>query len=224
MSIIASVTVPSQSFALHETLSTAPDTSIEAERLATHSTEEVLPFLWTTGGDAVSFHEAIQDDPTVVTATIVEETDESRLYQITWDEAFIDFINEIIDQHATILEAKATNTSWQLQLRFTEEHLVSSFQDHFTERGYEFEVNQLYSPTSSRQREYGLTPEQYDTLVTAVQKGYFNIPRSITNTELADTLGISSNATSQRIRRASTNLIQNTLIIGTDEESTSFPD
>ncbi|GAA0229160.1 helix-turn-helix domain-containing protein [Haladaptatus pallidirubidus] len=218
MSVIADVSVPGESFALHETLATAPETTVEAERLATHSAEWVMPFLWTTGGDSGAFHEAVQGDSTVDTATIIEETDDSRLYKIVWEQEIVDLIEEIIDQEATILEAKASEDVWRLKLRFAEEELVSSFQNHFLEQGHEFEVNHLSSPTTSRQGEFGLTKEQHDALVTAIREGYFEIPRSTTNQELADALGISSNATSQRIRRASANLIRNTLIIDTDEE------
>ncbi|WP_458187538.1 helix-turn-helix domain-containing protein [Haladaptatus sp. NG-WS-4] len=218
MSIIADISVSARSFALSKTLTAVPETTVEAERLATHSAEWVMPFLWTTSDEPTTFHEVIQDDPTVETASIIEETEESTLYQVVWVESFVELINEIIDQDATILEAKATGNVWNLKLRFAEKRDVSSFRDYFAERGHEFEVNHLSSPKLSRQGTFGLTEEQYDTLITAVQTGYFDVPRSTTNEELADTLGISSNATSQRIRRASANLVRNTLLLDTGEE------
>ncbi len=218
MSITADVSIPTKSFALHETLTAVPEATIEAERLATHSAEWVMPFLWMTGGDSETFYEELRTDSTVVNATIIEETNDSTLYRIVWENEIIEIINEMIDQDATILEAKATGDVWRLKVRFAEKELVSSFRNYFVERGYEFEVNHIISPANSRQSEFGLTKQQYEALVTATQNGYFDIPRSVTNEELAEILGISSNATSQRIRRASANLVRNTLIIGADTE------
>lgn len=219
MSVVTDFTVDAESFALSHTLSAEPDMVVEAERLASHSTEWVFPFHWISGGDFTAFDEAIADDPTVSDATIIEKADDSVLYQIEWSDAFTQLIIDIIDQHANILHAEARDEQWRLKLRFAKEHQVSSFQEYFAEAGREFTVNKIYHPTSSRQREYGLTAEQHDTLVTAFDKGYFTVPRDISMEELADALGISSNAVSQRLRRATANLIKHTLTIGTDENT-----
>ena len=214
MSVIADVTVPTESFALHRALTTEPDVRVEAERLATHSVEWVLPFLWMTDGDFETFHRAILDDPTVADASVAEKFDDSVLYKVEWDDAVTELVTAIIDQHANVLEAKAHGESWRLRMRFSEDEQVSSFQRHFANRGYSFEVNQIYHPSAPRQREFALTSAQRDTLVTAYRNGYFNVPRDVSITELARSLGISSNATSQRIRRGTNNLIRHTLLVG----------
>lgn len=219
MSVVADFTVSAKSFTLSQTLTAEPDMIVEAERLATHSTEWALPFLWASGGDFETFHEAMQDDPTVANATVIEESGDSVLYEVEWSDEIINIIDEIINQHANILRAKAHSETWRLQLRFAEDKLVSSFQEHFSEQGRTFTVNKLSHPTAPRQREYGLTAVQRDTLATALHEGYFNVPRDLTIEELADTLGISSNAASQRIRRASASLIQDTIVIGAGESN-----
>lgn len=217
MSVIADFTVPADSFTLHQALTAEPEMTVEAERLASHSAEWLFPFHWATGGDFETFHEAMEDDPTVANATAIEESEDSVLYQIEWSDEIIDLVTEITDQHASIIEAKAHGEKWRLQLRFAEEGGISTFQEHFEERGRSFEVNRIYRPSAPRQREFGLTAEQRDALVTAFQKGYFTVPRALSIEELADVLNISSNAVSQRIRRGSATLIQHTLTIGTGE-------
>ncbi|UPM45292.1 bacterio-opsin activator domain-containing protein [Halocatena salina] len=67
MSVVADFTVPAQSFALAQALTAEPDMTVEAERQATHSSEWVLPFLWASGGEFETFHDAMRDDPTVAT-------------------------------------------------------------------------------------------------------------------------------------------------------------
>ena len=217
MSVVVDFTVPAESFALHEALAAEPSMTVEGERLASHGTEWVLPFLWASGGDLEAFYEAVANDPTVVDATVIEKADHTALYKIEWVDAVNEMVTEIVDQHANILEAVAQGEEWRLKLRFARDEQVSSFRSHFAEQGREFEVQKLYHPSVPRQQEYGLTPEQRTTLAVAQRMGYFDVPRGSSIEELADELGVSSNAVSQRIRRASTNLIQHTLTVGNDE-------
>lgn len=211
MSVVADFTVPADSFALHHALTADPDVTIKAERLASHSPEWSLPFIWASGGDFEAFEEAMQEDPTVVEASAIEKMHGDALYKVQWSQDVLDLITEMIDQHAIILNAQARAEEWRLQLRFAEEGQISSFQEYFSEENRSFEVNKIYHPNTSRQREYGLTREQHDTLVAAFQRGYFSVPRDTSMEELANELGISSNAVSQRIRRGSANLIQHAL-------------
>ncbi|WP_254544350.1 helix-turn-helix domain-containing protein [Halomarina pelagica] len=220
MSVIADCTVPTESFALRGALEDNPQTALEAERVATHSAEWALPFLWASGGDREAFIAALRDDPTVEDAAVIEAVDGSVLYKVQWCDRVIELVNEMIDQHAVILEAEAQSRRWRFKLRFAEEGQVATFQRHFTEQGHAFEVNRLYRPTEPRRREYGLTAEQYETLVTALDRGYFEIPRTVSTDDLAEILGISSNAVSQRLRRASANLVRNTLLIGPRDPGT----
>ncbi|MFC4448633.1 bacterio-opsin activator domain-containing protein [Halorussus aquaticus] len=220
MSIIGSFSIPTEAFALEEALSTVPEMTIEADRLASHSPKAVFPFIWAKGGDFDRFSRALENDPTVTVAEIVEETDDEVLYRLEWTDAFCGLVHEIIDHHAAIVEATARDDRWSLRLRFAKDDMVSSFQSHFRERGHRFEVNQLTHPSQPRQREFGLTAEQYEALVAAVNEGYFTIPRTASVEDVGETLGISANAVSQRIRRGCETLIRSTLTIPDGAEQT----
>lgn len=220
MGVVADFRIPSESFLLPEALAAEPSATVEAERLASHSTEWVLPFHWVADADFERFHEAMEGDPTVDDVAVTEDTGDSVLYRVEWADELIELITEITDRHATILEAKAHDENWRIQLRFAKEDQVSSFRDHFSDRGRSFEVEKIYHPTAPRQREYGLTAEQRDTLVTAFERGYYNVPRDVDMEGLADALGVSSNAVSQRLRRGSSNLVRHTVALGADEKGT----
>ncbi|QLG61525.1 helix-turn-helix domain-containing protein [Halorarum salinum] len=217
MSVVVEVSVPAESFALADALAAEPDVAVEAERVASHSPEWILPFLWAADGDRESFLEAIRRDPTVENVIVIERADGDVLYGVEWSDSVRELITEMIDQHAIILEATARGADWRLRLRFTTEAEVTSFREYFEERGRRFEVHMIARPDAPRQREYGLTEEQHETLMTALREGYFDVPRTVTIEELADVLGVSSNAVSQRLRRATTNLVRHTLAIETDE-------
>lgn len=212
MSVIGEFTVPAESFALPEALTAAPAVTVEAERLATHSTMEVLPFLWADGGDHETFHDDLAADPTVVRATVADETEGGTLFKVHWHDRVPELVDEMVDHHATIVEASGRDGEWRLKLRFVEESQVTEFREHFA--GRRFEVRRLYHPTAPHQREYDLTAEQHAALVAALQSGYFGVPREASVEDLGDELGISANAVSQRLRRGSANLVRNALTFG----------
>ncbi|MBX0293402.1 bacterio-opsin activator domain-containing protein [Haloarcula nitratireducens] len=213
MSVVGEFTIPAAAFALEDALAAVPEMTVESDRLASHSPREVFPFLWARGGSFDRFSRALEGDPTVTSADLVDEADDVALYRLEWSEDFRDLVHEMIDHHAAIVEATARDGRWHLRLRFADEGTVSSFQRHFRDTGHEFEVKHLTSPSEPRHRKFGLTPEQYEALVTAAREGYFTIPRTASVEEVGEALGISANAASQRIRRGCETMIQSGLIV-----------
>ena len=58
---------------------------------------------------------------------------------------------------------------------------------------------------------YGITEDQRELLVGAVDEGYLDIPRACSLEELGREFDISSNAASERFRRGASSLIENTI-------------
>ena len=74
-------------------------------------------------------------------------------------------------------------------------------------------MQRVYSVSADQiDMEYGLTSKQRETLITALEMGYFHVPRQTTQQELAEELGIQSSSTSETLRRATAELIANTLL------------
>jgi predicted DNA binding protein len=212
MSVVGDFTISTEAFVLDHALSAVPGVTIETDRLASHSPQEVFPFLWATNGEFDRFYQALDEDPSVTRVSVAEETENTMLYQLEWVDEFHDLIHQMVDHHAAILDATAHDGQWHLRLRFADEEMLSTFQTHFRETGREFQVDQRYHPTNSRQRTFGLTAEQREALVTAVNEGYFTIPRTASMTEVSEALNISANAASERIRRGCETLISSGLI------------
>lgn len=217
MSVVGDFRIHAESFALEHALATDTGVTMEADRMASHSPQEVFPFFWATGGDLNAFRDALADDPSIEAVSVADELGDEVLYRLDWAEPLQDLVHDMIDHYATILEATAQGDEWALRLRFAEEAHVSSFQDHFRDIGHEFEVVSLTSPTESRQREFGLTAEQYQALVAASKRGYFSVPRTTSLEQIGDELDISTTAASERIRRGAETLIQSTLLITADD-------
>ncbi|NHN61150.1 MULTISPECIES: helix-turn-helix domain-containing protein [Halorussus] len=219
MSIVAHFTVPLDAVALGETFPATPEMRLEVERLATHSREWVMPFAWASGGDFEAFEDALADDPSVDERSVVDAFDGTRLYEIKWVESVGELVDEIVDQHGTILEASAAPDGWFFRIRFTDQSQVEAFSDHFSRRGVSFEVQQLTRPTDPRQATYELTENQRETLVLAQRAGYFEVPRAVSLSDLADRIGVSSNSLSERLRRGTDALVRNALVVEDRDEA-----
>lgn len=216
MSVIGNFTVPAEAFALATAFEAVPEMTVEGDRLASHSTMEVLPFLWVTGGEAETLREALEADAAVESTTVADDTDEGVLFRTQWSEEFRGLVDRMVDHHAAITHAKGAEGSWTLRLRFAEESMISEFQSYFVERGHDFEVHSLRRPDGVRQSELGLTADQRDALATAVRLGYFGVPRETSAEELGEELGISANAASERVRRGTETLIESALLLEGD--------
>ncbi|MFP8958550.1 helix-turn-helix domain-containing protein [Natrialbaceae archaeon A-CW3] len=222
MSIITEFTVPAEAFALEHTFDAVSETTIEVERLATHSREWVMPFLWVYSDNLDAVESAIQTDPTVSDVTVLDRTDEFAYVNVHWDESVQELIDQIVDRHGIMEEAGARDGTWHLRIRFVDRGFLEEFQAYFDERGYSFELNRLYDGSETKKRKFGLTPVQHETLVTALEMGYFDVPRNAQIGELAAELGVSTNAVSQRLRRATSNLTSNVLDISPPETGTGM--
>jgi predicted DNA binding protein len=89
-------------------------------------------------------------------------------------------------------------------------------------------VIRVYNPTTPDAGPwYGLTTAQREALVLAVESGYYDIPRTCTTVEVAEELGISDQAVTERLRRAIVNLVDNSLLVAEedmqDREASSSP-
>lgn len=143
-----------------------------------------------------------RDNPFVDDVSFVTETVDGQIYQLTWGDTLPDLIEQIRDADGTILTAVAEDDTWTFELRFPEPAAASRFYSRYDDPNRPITIHRT-SPNESSQRvpRDVLTPKQRDALVRAVAAGYFEIPRRTTLVKLADDLGVSDSAASQRLRR-----------------------
>lgn len=78
-------------------------------------------------------------------------------------------------------------------------------------------LDRIYNPTTPGTGPwFGLTRRQRTTLELAVERGYYDIPRRCTTIELADELGISDQAVTERLRRGIVAFVANALLLDED--------
>lgn len=217
MSTIAEFSIPAADFALGATLAGGPDAAIEIERVVAHGEGRLTPFVWVRAGDFDAFEDALADDSSVDDVECLSDTGRERLYRMNWDASIHLFVHAMLDDEATILSAAGTDDRWRFRILFPDRNALSATHDHCRSADVDFEVVSIYELESNQHGQYGLTQNQYDTLIEGVQRGFYDVPRKLTLVEFADALDISHQALSERLRRGHKNLIASTLVLGRTE-------
>lgn len=211
--IIATVFLPPGAIALERAFREVPAMEVEAERVAAHSTEWVMPCIWLSAPDFDAVDEALAGDPSVSAIVGSDEFEDEKYYEIEWSEDVTRRIDMILDRDGSILHARASADGWRIEIRFGSRDRFREFRDRVRDRGLSFDLRGLSEPGSPRRASGEVTPDQRDALVLAVERGYYAVPRRATTRDLADELGKSHQAVSELLRRGVTNLVESSLAV-----------
>lgn len=212
MGTIIEFRLPTEEFALEETLDTRPEAQIEIERVVADDPDKITPYIWVRTDDFEAFEAALEDDPTVEDVTLLSETEEERSYQMTWTGS-IDFIVHLLTEHeGTITHADGSADGWELRVVFPDKESLSEAHDAAYEAGFRFDVIAVHGTEDTRGIQYGLTDAQRNAIVAAFEAGYFTVPREVTLHEFAEQQDSSHQSLSEQLRRATGNLVESTLI------------
>jgi predicted DNA binding protein len=218
MAVILDLTLPADQFELGRILQMTDDTRIRLETLVPMG-ERSVPFFRLYDGAEDVFEEAVRGHPTVEDIQVVSTHDGETLYALDWEVSRDTFFAGLQDVEVNVMGATGGADSWSFELRFPSHGAVSSFQSYCADAGIPIEVERVYNPVKPDAGPwFGLTPPQRETLVRAVQSGYYSIPRQTSTNQLAETFDISDQAVTERLRRAVITLTTNTLLIRDQED------
>ena len=212
MSVIAEFRIPSTDFELGRILCVEGVTSIELESLVPIG-EATVPLFWIHNSTRQSFLETVQRHPAVNSATEVDVFEDRTLFTLDWDANHDHVFRGIRASNGQLLNAIGTPDEWEFELRFPDHAALGEFTAHCGDAQVSVEVIRVYNPTKPDAGPwYGLTQPQREAIRLAVEMGYYDIPRGCTTKELADELGISDQAVTERLRRAIVALVTYTLV------------
>ncbi|RBI59918.1 hypothetical protein DMJ13_19640 [halophilic archaeon] len=77
---------------------------------------------------------------------------------------------------------------------------ISTTSQYAKEHGFTLDVSRIYDVDRAQRVQYELTEDQRNALAMALEHGYYEVPREIDQSTLADNLGISHQAMSERLR------------------------
>lgn len=213
--VVFEFTVPAEGFALEGVLREFPGVVVEYERLVPTG-HSPLSYLWASDGAAPRFGAALGADPRIESAAQVATFEGGSLYYAEWAPNGDGLLDCVVSTGPGIalLQARGREGEWTLKLRFPSRDALRDFQAACEECGTGLRVDRLYDLTEPKLGQYDVTPKQREALLRALEMGYFEIPREITLEAVAESLGISRMATSERLRRGERNLLSNSLAIG----------
>ncbi len=220
MSTIAELTVPARELALRETLEATDDLDVEIERVVAYDPDHVMPYVWFADDEAAfdGLDDALADDPTVEAAERLTDLDDERLYRMHWVDDVTVILHLLTEERATVMDASVEGRQWRFRVLVPERESLSRTYDFATEQGLTIEVRKIHRLEDDRRGRYGLTDAQYETLVAALERGYYEIPRAVDMDALSDELDISHQALSERLRRAHLTLVEEAIEVGSGDE------
>lgn len=212
MSIIVSVRVPSSSFELGRALKVQDGARVELETLVPLG-ESAIPLFWAHTDDREEFVASASSHPSVRAVTAVETFDDRTLFALDWETANDGLLGAVVDCEGHLLAATGVHGEWRLELRFPGNDELGAFRRACQEAAVSLDVERVFRPDGSETgSQFGLTAVQRETLLAAVEAGYYDIPRRCSTAELAEELGVSDQAVTERLRRAVVSLVSNALL------------
>lgn len=213
MSLIAEIRLSSPDFPLMDALSGVPDMRLRVEQAVAEHSDRPILFLWASGDDFETFEAALKSDTTVEDPTRIEDAGDRRLYrvQVTENTQMVLYPAEV-ETGTSRLSVSASAQGVDTRLRLPDREALSRFRDICTEQDVCLSLQGVYeSNESSTATQYGISSKQQIALQTAIERGYYTVPRETTLEEIAAELNISRQAMSERLRRGCRLLITNTL-------------
>lgn len=220
MATLITATIPADEFALSETLVEMPEATFDCEKLVETGDDSIMPLLWVRAPDFDALDDLLEADPTVDEVSLLTDLEEERLYRMEWVDQIPIVLRMITNSEATILSAATADEQWVLRVLYPTRAGLSDTVEFCDSRGLDFNVLSVRELEGEPSGRHGLTKEQYEALTAATEQGYFAVPREVELSALAEELGISHQALSERIRRGTEALVVDTLLVGGDRQKT----
>ncbi|MFC7203195.1 helix-turn-helix domain-containing protein [Haloferax namakaokahaiae] len=172
--------------------------------------------LWVSGdAETVDDFEAGMDaDETVSRWVPIGGSDTQRLYQTrtTRQAAESQDYHGWTDGRASLLAARHEMDGWTVEMYLQDRSVLQRLASKCESNDVKFELLQVSEIDRIEEtNRFGLSEVQTKTLLTALERGYYSVPREENLEELSKPLDVSHQAVSERLRRGVCSLIENTI-------------
>ncbi|WP_137285410.1 helix-turn-helix domain-containing protein [Halorussus salinisoli] len=212
MAIEASFTIDQADFPLSTVFAQLTDATIELDRIVPTS-NAVIPYFWIYADDTATLTTDLSNDVGIDQVTIIDEVEGQMFVRVDWNLDHESVLTAIVNTDVTLLSGMGNQEQWTFEVRANEQQELAAFQTYCQKHDIPIELTQLHALASLKaDQEYDLTEGQRKAITLAYSKGYFDTPRTATQNDLADELGITRQAVSSRLQRGLRRLVASTLI------------
>lgn len=153
------------------------------------------------------FETALDRDQTVNSFERVVELDDEVVYSFEYGPGATVFSAAIADVNGTSLDWTNDGAAWTVRVWLPDRESLASLWEYATDRDIEFSLKRVCDYASPAETDPGLTRNQREAVLLALEMGYFEEPRESTLSEVAAELGISQPAAGGLLRRAIKRLV-----------------
>jgi len=212
MSVIAEYRIQSPKLFVSDALQHVPKMELEIAQEVRAEPDRPYLLIWARSGDFERFEGALESDETVTDIERYSQAGDSILYRMRFTDAVEIVAHSLwVEIGVKPIDIFYTDGWWENRIRLSDRTDLSTIEEWFVERGVEFDLQRVYTDNQGPGTRVELTDQQREVLSVALEMGYFEIPRQITMSDIADELGISSQAVSERLRRGHRQLIRESL-------------
>lgn len=195
---------------LQRTAETLGNSAIRIQRLHCEG-DGCRAVAWIGPVDRPAVEAGLAQDESITDYAHVAAEGDGHWYTVHTANATIDRVSQsLLNADGFLLGAAQTGDDWIFRARFPEKSSVLAFRDALVTSDINIDIQTITDDTEASPQ-FGVTDPQKEVLLLALNRGYFTVPRESSLSDLAAELGISSQAASERLRRGTRTLVQNTL-------------
>lgn len=196
------------------TLESAPSTVLRLDSpVLSDSDADHLTVTASGGRLAGGLPDVLCADPTVEDAVLVSSFRTEALYRVGPAADARRLLVPFADAAAVLRDVRGRGDHWDVRAYLPSRSALACVVDRLRERGIRFEVRRLVDLRAVERPEVStLTDAQRELLTVAVERGYFETPRGVSQRELAAAFDVSTSAISQRLRGATGTVVEQILL------------
>ncbi len=211
-SLIGELALSHPDLALSGVIRRVPGVTVRPTRVTASTGSRLMVF--TARGERLEpFETALDDSTTVSDPLVIERTTNGRVFRVELTDDTRWITPDLVQAGARPLNVESCHGKWEVRGQFRSRAALGAFREYCENNDISFTLKQLYWTSRADHRtDFGLSPNQLETVREAHRSGYFDVPRQVSQQELADHFGISSSAVSQRLRRATAQILEETVL------------
>ena len=199
--------LPAEGFAFASMFERTPDARIECEAMVANPADHALVVIRTEENNDVDAT-AIRADSGVTAVDCFSERSDGIACRVTWGERPHSLIQQLTAADISLLSMRGYGGIWEFRVLSPHREGIGQAQEimDMLECGADCESVMPFDGNEGSLQSR-LTDRQRTALLTAFERGYYDIPRSVTTQDIANELEISHQALSERFRRAHKELV-----------------
>ena len=159
------------------------------------------------------FEDGLRTDHTISDfERVIETSDGKALYSFEYTDEAKTFSPVISTANGVALDMENDGSAWLITVWMPEREKLATLWNYAETNDIAIELRQVNEYASVVNTVAGLTEDQREALLVAFEAGYFEEPRDVTLTEVADKLDISQPAASGLLRRGIKRLLIASLV------------